>query len=129
MTRTRDSAAGLGGKRWARDIVREFSDGTWPARSPSAMRAYRAWADPLVWYEASGRTGALDASQPGEHRHTVRISRTIAARLAADQKTREASEWARRLVKAEAKAKKLRRHIATLRGIVKRNESRTEVPK
>lgn len=36
---------------------------------------------------------------------------------------------ARRLVKAEAKAKKLRRHIATLRGIVKRNESRTEVPK
>ena len=78
--------------------------------------------DPSVWYEASGRTGALDASQPGEHRHTVRISRTIAARLAADQKTREASEWARRLVKAEAKAKKLRRHIATLRGIVKRNE-------
>ncbi len=117
----RDLAAVVGGEQWAQDIIRAFAG---YAAAATTRRTGLTWPPNVAaaHYEASGRTGALDASQPGEHRHTVRISRTIAARLAADQKTREASEWARRLVKAEAKAKKLRRHIATLRGIVKRNE-------
>lgn len=118
----------ISGNRWARDMAEAYAHG-WRehVRRQAQLGYYVGDApipDPLVWYEAQGRHGALDASQPGHNRQTVRLSRSLAAQLAADEKARESAEWARRLARAEAKAKKLRRHIATLRRIVKGNRGR-----
>lgn len=100
-----DRAAYHGGRGWASDMIAAFQ----------RKLRFLPVSDPLVWYEATGRHGALDASQPGHNRHTLSIPSEPITPLPMRS---DAAEWSRRLAKAEAKAKKLRRHVRTLRRIV-----------